>query len=124
MSTLNSIRRALALRPSFPKAHALDLLDVVFEGHTLHAADCKILVEQGAVDPQTLAFIASAFDRGMTEKEWCAWQEPPADPQLQAAVRGLWLELIVPAFTDRYTGSDRPPLHQQPSPRCRSTMSL
>ena len=124
MTVLHSVQRALALQSSFPKAHALDLLDLVFEGHALPASECRVLTEEGTLAPETLAFIASAFDRAMSQEEWRALQLPPADPQLRAAVRALWLELIVPAFTERYTGHDRPPLHQQPRPRLRSTVSL
>ena len=124
MTVLDSVQRAIALRPSFPKAPALDLLDLVFEGHALSVSECQVLSERGAVDPSTLAFIASAFDRGFIEEEWRIWQAPPADPKIQAAVRSLWLELIVPAFTERYTGSVRPPLHGQPRPHFRSTVTM
>jgi hypothetical protein len=124
VTVLDSVQRAIALRSSFPKAHALDLLDLVFEGHALTKSETRVLTEEGAMDPQTLAFIASAFDRGMTEQEWHALQQPPADPLLQAAVRGIWLESVVPAFAERYTGHERPPLHQQPRARLRSIVSM
>lgn len=124
MSVLDSIQRAAALRKSFPAAHPLELLDLVFEGVTLGESEAHALRDAGALGPQMLAFVASAFDRGMTEQEWSHWQEPPADPQLQAAVRSLWLELIVPAFTARYAGSARPPLHQPQAPVYRSTRAL
>jgi hypothetical protein len=100
------------------------MLDLVFEGHTLGEPEAHALRDCDALGPQTLAFVASAFDRGMTEQEWRSWQAPPADPQLQAAVRSLWLELIVPAFAARYAGSARPPLHQQRAPVYRSTRAL
>ena len=124
MTVLDSVQRAIALRSSFPKAHALDLLDLVFEGHALTESETRVLTVEGAIDPQTLAFIASAFDRGMTEQEWHALQQPPADPLLQVAVRGIWLESVVPAFAERYTGHERPPLHQQPRARLRSIVSM
>ena len=124
VTVLDSVQRAIALRSSFPKAHALDLLDLVFEGDALTESETGVLTEEGAIDPETLAFIASAFDRGMTEQEWHALQQPPADPLLRAAVRGIWLELVVPAFAKRYAGHDRPPLHQQPRARLRSTVSM
>ncbi len=124
MTVLDSVQRAIALRSSFPKAHALDLLDLVFEGHALTESETRVLTVEGAIDPRTLAFIASAFDRGMTEQEWHALQQPPADPQLRAAVRGIWLKLVVPAFAERYTSHERPPLHQQLRARLRSTVSM
>ena len=124
MTVLDSVQRAIALRSSFPKAHALDLLDLVFEGHALTESETGVLTEEGAIDPETLAFIASAFDRGMTEQEWHALQQPPADPLLRAAVRGIWLESVVPAFAERYSGHERPPLHQHPPARLRSIVSM
>ncbi len=124
MSVLESVQRAAALRKSFPAAHPLEMLDLVFEGRTLDEAEAFALRDCDTLCPQTLAFVASAFDRGMTEHEWRSWQEPPADPQLQAAVRSLWLELIVPAFAARYEGNARPPLHQLQAPVYRCTRAL
>lgn len=124
MSVLDDVNRAIAIRASFPRAHSLELLDLVFEGHIASAEECASLGQEHAVEPQTLAFIASAFDQGMTEHEWRMWQGPSADPRLQAAVRSLWREFIVPAFTARYSGTDRPAWDQSASPRDCSNSAL
>ena len=124
MNILDCVWRAIALRSPFPKAHSLELLDLVFEGRSLSDAECSVLSDLGAVDPQTLAFIASAFDLGMTEQEWRDWQEPTADPRLRAALQSLWIESIVPTFVGRYSGIERPALRQQSNLRHRSIRTL
>jgi len=124
MSVLDAVQRAIALRASFAQVHALELLDLVFDGHAVGAEEFRILRQQDVVDPQAFAFIATAFDRAMTEQEWRAWEGAPADPRLQTAVWALWLELIVPAFTDRYSRTDRPGLHHPVCPLYRATRTL
>jgi len=107
MSCASDVQRALLLRGSFPVVEPLELLDLVFEGRVLLPEDCAELRQDHALTPAARAFVAAAFDRGMTEAEWLGWQTPPAHPQLQDAVRCLWHELVIPAFTSRYTGQAR-----------------
>ena len=108
MLLLSDVQRALALRATFPAAHPLEMLDLVFDARVLTAEECSALEPHGALPPEALAFVAAAFDKGMTEAEWLGWQSPPAHLQLQTAVRSLWIDLIVPAFRARYSGLTRP----------------
>lgn len=108
MSCVSDVRRAVLLRASFPSVAPLELLDLVFEDQLLPAEACSALLGESVLAPAELAFVAAAFDRGMCEEEWLGWQRAPAAPELQAAVRSLWREYVVPAFTQRYAGSCRP----------------
>jgi hypothetical protein len=107
MSCASDVQRAFLLRATFPGVQALELLDLVFEDRVLLPEDCSALAEADALSPGAIAFLACAFDRGMTEAEWLAWQGPPAAPELQRAVRSLWVEHVIPAFVSRYTGVPR-----------------
>ena len=104
MSCVSDIQRALRLRSSFPAVEQLELLDLVFEGQVLSCEECAALELHHALTLTALAFVAAAFDRGMSESEWLAWQTPPADPEPQRAVRTMWTQLVLPAFVAQYTG--------------------
>lgn len=109
MSCVDDIHRALQLRATHPHVEPLELLDLVFEGRVLALEECGELQLHPRLTPPVLAFVAAAFDRGMTEEEWLGWQSPAAAPELQSVVRKLWSELVVPAFTARYATPDRQP---------------
>jgi len=102
MSVSERISCAMQLAVSHPAAGPLAALDLAFEDHTLSDEEVSWLNEPGLPSAEMRAFLASAFDRGMTQEEWLNWQRPPADPQLQAAVASLWPQLVLPGFIARY----------------------
>lgn len=99
MATTESIAAAAAaLRKSHPKAPALDVLDLVVQGHDGLSFPAD-LVHPRAPFGQLLA---EAFDTAMTPADWHDWTGPLADPQARDALLAIWRTYVLPRFVSRY----------------------
>jgi len=86
-------KAAVALRQSHPAAPALDVLDIVMQGH------CGCLADFGDETSPATPFgflLAECFDRGMEPEDWslviCAG----------AGLRAIWTDEVLPRFAARY----------------------
>ena len=98
----NTMRRvaatAMSVRQSRPRAPALEVLDLAFEGHAPSSFD-PVLTHPGSRLGQV---IAEAFDRAMTPAEWAAWTSAKADPALRDTMLRIWGVEVMPHLRARY----------------------
>jgi len=91
---------AWSVRRTHPHAPALDVLELVFQGHRDAELDPKASwVRPGSPLGQV---IAAAFDRGMPPEDWAAGTRPPSDPVVQETLATIWQSQILPAFAEHF----------------------
>lgn len=92
-------RAALALRRSHPRASAREVLDVCLQGCTGAVDDLGLAIDPG--QPFAL-LVAEAFDTGMAACDWDVCMRPGSDPVVQATLRQVWADEVLPKFAAAY----------------------
>lgn len=89
----NIAAAAVALRRSHPRAPAMDVLDLVMQGHEGTVIDFSDPTQpRGTWSSPTSDFgaiLAAAFDKGMAPEDWRLVDHPNTDPAVVSALMGI-----------------------------------
>lgn len=92
------VRAAEAHRRSHPAVPALDVLDLVMEGHTGSLADFGVSLHPTTAFGQ---IIAAAFDKGMAPQDWLLI-DLCDNVHLVAELHRIWIQEVLPKLAARY----------------------